>query len=217
MTPESAEAERYQLEEGHVCIDFVNTAYIQTDPAAAHGYHPIEERLVDLPALGTWARELGLLPETEAAVLTAQPTGADHERLARLRAVRESLRRLIRTHLGEGAPADTDLAAINRAFGPLLGQTRLIAGEDGFQHRFAPTAAAPELALALDHLTWTIAHSTFALLADADELNTIHECPGDDCGYLFRDASHGRRRWCSMKSCGNRAKVQRFRERRKVG
>jgi len=43
----------------------------------------------------------------------------------------------------------------------------------------------------------------------------IRECPGEDCGYLFRDTSRGRRRWCSMKTCGNRAKVQRFRDRQK--
>ena len=47
------------------------------------------------------------------------------------------------------------------------------------------------------------------------ELEMVEECPGDDCGYLFRDTSHGRRRWCSMRSCGNRAKVQRFRDRQR--
>jgi predicted RNA-binding Zn ribbon-like protein len=217
MTTASINEAPYQLEEGHVCIDFVNTAYIQLDPAAAHGYHPTEERLVDLPALGAWVRELGLLPEAETALLTAQPAGADHARLAQLRSGRESLRRLIRSRLLEQPPADDDLAAVNRAFAPVLGQTRLAAIEDGFQHRYALTAAAPDLAFALDHLTWTIAGSTFDLLADPDELDTIRECPGEDCGYLFRDASHGRRRWCSMKSCGNRAKVQRFRNRQKAG
>ncbi|HET7305552.1 MAG TPA: CGNR zinc finger domain-containing protein [Segeticoccus sp.] len=31
-------------------------------------------------------------------------------------------------------------------------------------------------------------------------------CPGDDCGWLFLNPG-GRRRWCSMSPCGNRAKV----------
>ena len=171
---------------------------------------------MDLPALGAWAQELGLLPERETALLAAQPAGDDPPRLAQLRTVREALRRLIRTHLDGGEPADNDLTTVNRVLGPALGQTRLGAGEDSFPLRFAPTTDAPDLAFALDHLTWTIARSTFDLLADPDELDTIRECPGDDCGYLFRDATHGRRRWCSMKSCGNRAKVQRFRERQKV-
>ena len=33
----------------------------------------------------------------------------------------------------------------------------------------------------------------------------------EDCGWLFLDTSRsGRRRWCSMQSCGNRAKARRF-------
>jgi predicted RNA-binding Zn ribbon-like protein len=32
----------------------------------------------------------------------------------------------------------------------------------------------------------------------------------DQCGWLFMDDSkNGSRRWCSMRSCGNRAKAQR--------
>ena len=34
----------------------------------------------------------------------------------------------------------------------------------------------------------------------------------DRCGWFFLDSSRGRRRrWCSMKTCGNQAKVARFR------
>lgn len=39
-------------------------------------------------------------------------------------------------------------------------------------------------------------------------------CPASDCGEAFYDGSRsGTRRWCSMELCGNRAKVQAFRER----
>jgi predicted RNA-binding Zn ribbon-like protein len=42
----------------------------------------------------------------------------------------------------------------------------------------------------------------------------IHECGGDGCGWLFLDTSrNGRRRWCTMQGCGNRAKARRFYER----
>lgn len=217
MTSFSADPEHYHLEEGHVCVDFVNTDSIQVDPAAPHGYQPIDEHLPDLPALGRWGRELGMLSEAEAAVLTAEPAGADHARLDELRSARESVRRLIRAHLRAEPLPVADLEAINRIFAPLLDQTRLVAGDDGFQRAFAHPAPHPDLERVLDHVTWTIGQSTFDLLTDPDELAMIRECPADDCGYLFRDTSHGRRRWCSMKSCGNRAKVQRFRERQAKG
>ena len=216
MTP-SIDPAHYHLEEGHVCIDFVNTAYIQVDPAAPYGYQPTDEHLPDLPALGGWGRELGMLSEAEAAVLSAEAAGAGHPRLDALRSARESLRRLIRAGLREEPLPVADLEAINRAFAPLLGQTRLAAGEDGFQREFAHPAIQPHFEQVLDHVTWTIGQSTFDLLTDPDELDMIRECPADDCGYLFRDTSHGRRRWCSMKSCGNRAKVQRFRDRQARG
>ncbi|MCL9761259.1 CGNR zinc finger domain-containing protein [Frankia sp. AiPa1] len=35
----------------------------------------------------------------------------------------------------------------------------------------------------------------------------MHECAGPDCRALFLDGSRpGRRRWCSMNTCGNKAK-----------
>jgi predicted RNA-binding Zn ribbon-like protein len=41
-------------------------------------------------------------------------------------------------------------------------------------------------------------------------------CANDTCRWVFEDESRaGRRRWCDMSSCGNRAKVRRYRERRK--
>jgi predicted RNA-binding Zn ribbon-like protein len=42
----------------------------------------------------------------------------------------------------------------------------------------------------------------------------VHACPGTGCGWLFLDRG-GRRRWCTMSICGNRAKARRFAERRR--
>ena len=35
----------------------------------------------------------------------------------------------------------------------------------------------------------------------------VRRCPGHGCGWLFLDA-RGRRRWCTMATCGNRAKAR---------
>lgn len=44
----------------------------------------------------------------------------------------------------------------------------------------------------------------------------LKRCEGSRCGLLFVDTSRsGRRRWCSMERCGNRAKVVAHRRRRK--
>ncbi|MDE3176134.1 MAG: CGNR zinc finger domain-containing protein, partial [Pseudomonadota bacterium] len=55
--------------------------------------------------------------------------------------------------------------------------------------------------------------SALKLLQSAD-CGRVRQCPGDLCGWLFHDASrNGRRRWCEMQVCGNRAKQKRFAER----
>jgi predicted RNA-binding Zn ribbon-like protein len=43
----------------------------------------------------------------------------------------------------------------------------------------------------------------------------VRQCEGNGCARLFVDLSRsGARRWCSMESCGNRAKAKTFRGRR---
>ncbi|MBV7483963.1 CGNR zinc finger domain-containing protein [Bordetella sp. BOR01] len=52
-----------------------------------------------------------------------------------------------------------------------------------------------------------LALSAQSLIADG-LLPRLHECEG--CTWLFLDTSRGgRRRWCSMATCGNRAKARR--------
>jgi hypothetical protein len=52
--------------------------------------------------------------------------------------------------------------------------------------------------------------SAYAILMDRRERARLKICAGDDCGWLFIDESRGaRRQWCSMETCGNRAKARR--------
>jgi predicted RNA-binding Zn ribbon-like protein len=63
-------------------------------------------------------------------------------------------------------------------------------------------------------MLWPVVRSAAALLV-SDDLDRVGQCEDDrGCGYLFFDTSRNRtRRWCDMKSCGNRAKAQRFQAR----
>jgi len=52
----------------------------------------------------------------------------------------------------------------------------------------------------------------------AGDTGRFRICANDACRWVFEDTSRGgRRRWCDMTSCGNRAKVRRFRSRRRAG
>lgn len=67
--------------------------------------------------------------------------------------------------------------------------------------------------LAADTVTGTIA-AAVAQLTIERRWERIKICPADDCRWAFYDASRNHsRQWCSMRVCGNRAKVRRHRDR----
>jgi len=60
-------------------------------------------------------------------------------------------------------------------------------------------------------VAWLAAQSYLELLRGAPE--RIRRCAHPNCILYFYDTSkNGTRRWCSMKTCGNRAKAQRFQQ-----
>ncbi|MFE4708061.1 CGNR zinc finger domain-containing protein [Peribacillus simplex] len=63
-----------------------------------------------------------------------------------------------------------------------------------------------------DILLSYIAFDTLSLIEE-NKLSSLKRCSNDDCVLLFIDES-GRRKWCSMKICGNRKKVARFQHRK---
>ena len=65
----------------------------------------------------------------------------------------------------------------------------------------------------LDRVFWPVAQSAADLLTSRDR-TAVRECRAPDCEWLFLDHSrNGSRRWCDMKSCGNREKARRHYQR----
>src|ERR1035441_1603368 len=65
----------------------------------------------------------------------------------------------------------------------------------------------------LDRILWPVAESAAELLT-SEARAAIRECRAPDCEWLFLDHSRNRsRRWCDMKSCGNRQKARRHYQR----
>ena len=112
-------------------------------------------------------------------------------------------------------------AAIGMGDDPPVGTLRTIAGH----HAEAASAARLESAdsgayrlswAATDprRIRYAVATDAVGLLADPERVRRIRHCPGRDCGWVFLDLS-GRRRWCSMDTCGSRAKMRRLYERQR--
>jgi predicted RNA-binding Zn ribbon-like protein len=65
----------------------------------------------------------------------------------------------------------------------------------------------------LRQVLWPVVRAA-AELATSSEVSRIRECAASDCNWLFLDSSRGgRRRWCDMATCGNRAKARRYYDR----
>jgi predicted RNA-binding Zn ribbon-like protein len=177
---------------GHPALDFCNTR------AGWHVDDPIDY-LLDHRFLTVWAREAGLVSAAGAR--------------ATLRAGRAE---------PQAAEAVTDAARGLRSSlydvlaGPRSGTAwRYVAG--------AASAAASVAELSAPHpvARWTLPDGvglelpllavalSAAELLTSDLVTALSSCPMPDCGWLFWDP-RGRRTWCSMAVCGNRAKVRRY-------
>jgi len=136
-----------------------------------------------------------------------QPSGAAAA-LVDARRVRASLRALAeRGNSTEKARIDT-LTEINRILGRSAGTRRLEPKGDGtFARSFVPVGDA------FAGLMIPVVESAADALV-IGELARIRRCADGRCPRVFYDGTkNGRRRWCDMATCGNRAKAARHRVR----
>lgn len=201
-----APGEQFAFNAGRLCLDFVNT--VRFRPSSDR--HDLIDTYDDLLA---WARQATILTPEESAALGATArqgprTAADA--LAQARALRESMYAVFSARAaGLPAPA-VDLQTLNRSIGRAMAHGGLTASDPRFEWGW------PETAPGLDRVAWWVARSAAELLTSLD-LTFVHECASYDCGWLFMDATKNRsRRWCDMRTCGNRAKSRRHYERRRA-
>ena len=188
---------------GHPAVDFVNTVDWRRRAER-------REWLVDCPALLAWARHAGLIGVAEARRLTrlakADPVAAEAARVVIL-VFREALCRVFESASAGGKPKIADLETINETLLRAPPRRVLVptAGGLGWEAQGGEKG--------LDSLLPPLAWSAADLLA-SDRLARVHECEDEACGWFFLDTSRTRsRRWCSMESCGNRAKARRHYQR----
>ena len=195
----------FDLIGGHLALDFVNTVDWRGDPARR------KELLVSFEDLLAWAKTARLVTAAEVRAMT----GAAHRNearamrsLRRARRVREVLARVLTAAGGGARPAERDVRLVNAFLAAALRNRRLDIRGTAVVWSWAKRESD-----GFDSLWWPIVLAGAELLSSEDRTN-VRECSGDGCGWLFLDTSrNGRRRWCSMQGCGNRAKARRFYER----
>ena len=183
---------------GHPGAEFCNTR-------AGWRTQAPKEYLTSYAALALWTREAGLVTVGDAAALRAdadrRPAVADGV-LAGAVALREALYPVLLDRQRRGAPWDRVAAAAGRT----LGWQRLAAGAGpvaGWERSLPPPPGLDPLELPV----LAVAAAAAGLLV-SPAATAVRACAGVGCGWLFVDPG-GRRRWCSMAVCGNRAKARR--------
>jgi predicted RNA-binding Zn ribbon-like protein len=184
-------------------IDFVNTEQLRRGQRV--------DALADFDALASWLDAAGALDAERAGALVRrarqQPAGAAAA-IADARRVRAALRRLAERGASEPTVRLEALAEINRILGRSAGTRRVEPRLDGsFVRSFV--AVGDAFAGLLIPVVDSAADSLIS-----GELARVRRCADARCSRHFFDGTrNGRRRWCDMASCGNRAKAARHRAR----
>jgi predicted RNA-binding Zn ribbon-like protein len=172
-----------------LCLDYANSVEWSSEDE-----HPDVLRTSDM--LGRWGRRLGLLSDD------AKP--ASEPELRRARVLRDAVYGLFSSIGGDQEPARKDLDVLMHNYTEAVDQATLLAGEDFYKPDWP--ARDPR------RIRYAVATDAIALLQDPSRLKRVSRCPGRGCGWLFLNAS-GRRRWCSMSTCGSREKMRRLHRR----
>ena len=129
--------------------------------------------------------------------------------LTRVRTVREALREVADAVTNERPAAEDALAEVNRAI-RARERIELVRAPDG------ASVGHSHVGDALDDALARLADPLVNELAAGNE-DRVRICDNETCRWFFYDESRaGRRRWCDMASCGNRAKAARHRARVKA-
>lgn len=185
---------------GHPALDFTNSVSDRIAQAEA------VDRLGSLTDLADWARSAGLAVQPTLTKELGDDT--DHT-VVRARALREEAYAALSARArGEALPPDS-LAQVSAiaAEGMASGSLRWPEPNDLSSLRLE----RPDPVGLLGLIAWQILDALVRL-----PNGRLRVCPR--CGWLFFDSTRGgKRRWCQMRTCGNREKAQRHRQAKGAG
>jgi predicted RNA-binding Zn ribbon-like protein len=207
--PASIPADDHTVPHGHQAglqdgLDFINTLELERPGPKDH--------LGDLATALEWLRSHNLLHGAALASYSAR-AAADPvlaaKTLERVRRTRAAMRELVDASVERRSPGKEQLAEINRALRTHYVYV-LVPAPDGvsLDHRHEGDPVDGAMARLAESIAREVSQGY------VDRLRT---CANETCRWAFFDTSRtGRRRWCDMSTCGNRAKAARHRQRQRV-
>ena len=198
----------YDFDAGDISLDFANTKIW-------HASATPDEYLQNYADLVEWGERSGLISQEIAEQLIqiaeVHPEEAANSYEFAIQ-VREAIYRIFSNQYSGKPNTDADLALLNSVACQAMGHLQLTLRGNTYYWQLPANLEGANAIL------WPVAHAAANLLT-SDTASRVRECEDDrGCGYLFIDSSKNHsRRWCSMESCGNRAKARRHYSRVQAG
>lgn len=143
------------------------------------------------------------------AGLTSEPLRVSRAVLADARDLREAIDALAVAAVNGDPALPTAISIVDDWLVHAGSRPQLLLGPDG-----APLLSQRAPADSARRALGMVALDAAEMLGIAEQRSRIRICGSDSCSARFYDRSPaGRRRWCSMRSCGNQAKARRHRAR----
>jgi predicted RNA-binding Zn ribbon-like protein len=204
LMAENNHSHSFEFIGGALCLNFANT----TDGHDLDGDH--HEYLTRYDDLLRWAAQAGILTDIQLERIGQKAEDCPAEAAALLdNAIlfREAIYRIFsQLHHGQ-QPPKADIDHLNLVLSDAMAHASLSYVSGNFLWDW------PDDNDDLQRVLWPVARSAAELLLSAQR-ERVHLCANDTCGWVFLDTSKNhRRRWCSMESCGNLAKVRKHRKR----
>jgi predicted RNA-binding Zn ribbon-like protein len=188
-------AQTIRLLGGSLALDFVNS--VDRDETGRHRQGT--DVLVDSGAMIQWGRRLGVIGQRRRPLIDARELDRSLE-------LREALYVAFAAVAERRAPPRGSLERIEASYREAVQASELRWGSG--HARIGWAADDPR------RVRYAVVRDAVELLGDAERLARVKLCPGHNCGWLFLNTS-GRQRWCSMETCGSRAKMRRLYQRRR--
>ena len=201
--PELRSKSQFQLTAGNLSLDFTNTV-------DNRGAENEVDLLANYPDLLVWGLTAKIITQADAdhlfGLAEINPTQA-RAALRRALQVREAIYAIFSAIAERRVVPGASLALLNAAVQHANQHARIIHANRAFVWEWI----TPESNLI--SILWPIARDAAELLT-AGPLELVRECAAESCGWLFLDTTKNhRRRWCDMKTCGNRNKARRYYQR----
>jgi predicted RNA-binding Zn ribbon-like protein len=191
----------FQLFAGHPALELVNTLDLRFSA------NP-QDLLPTYADLLRFAAQLRLLPAEQARRLGRIVRVHDGQRVvASTVELREALAAVLYSWVDGGKAAEGQVKILETQFHAAALHRSLRSGDERLVWSWSGFDQQAELPL------WKLAQSASDLLVSEDA-KQVKSCGDPTCRWLFLDVSKNHtRRWCDMKTCGNRMKARRHQAR----